>query len=379
MPPLKRSEFGLQAQETGQVTMSRRSERLRDYISVFVNWVVLAIALYVEEIRHLPLILQLPLIATLGMVQFITDRSIDYVREKTANIKLRSDAHQLRLGERETRRELDELKQVVVSFLEHSEIYREKIKDHLRLAEDYLCIVKSSEGLSDVFNAMDHKEMLPFACVLMRIPGTVRPFERMGLFLIPIKSLPGINEWNIRPYVAKEIIPEVEEERERFLGKTSREVAAKADPLSYKYIAFVLRRGSIAYDVLNRKFNREFNAFLVDGQSDASYAVMKNELARVVKTKELLALVNWASFAKLNNTQRALVEQYKLEMSLALSRTGVETLAQLAEIPAKQFVQAVWPVLQNKSTERKVLNIAKKVVTGARNTVDILRKNGVAL
>jgi len=359
--------------------MSRRSERLRDYISVFVNWVVLAIALYVEEIRHLPLILQLPLIATLGMVQFITDRSIDYVREKTANIKLRSDAHQLRLGERETRRELDELKQVVVSFLEHSEIYREKIKDHLRLAEDYLCIVKSSEGLSDVFNAMDHKEMLPFACVLMRIPGTVRPFERMGLFLIPIKSLPGINEWNIRPYVAKEIIPEVEEERERFLGKTSREVAAKADPLSYKYIAFVLRRGSIAYDVLNRKFNREFNAFLVDGQSDASYAVMKNELARVVKTKELLALVNWASFAKLNNTQRALVEQYKLEMSLALSRTGVETLAQLAEIPAKQFVQAVWPVLQNKSTERKVLNIAKKVVTGARNTVDILRKNGVAL
>jgi len=379
LPPLKRSAGSLQGQERGQVTMSGRSDRVKASISVFVNCVVLGIALYVQEIRHLPSALQLLLIAFLAMVQSITGRTFDYIREKTANIKLRSEADQVRLSERQTRRDLDELKQVVVSFLEHSEIYREKIKDHLRLAEDYLCIVKSSEGLSGVFNAMDRKEMLPFASVLMRIPGTVRPFERIGLFLIPIKSLPGINEWNIRSYVGKQIIPKVEEERERFLGKSSPEVAAKADPFSYKYMAFVLRRGSIAYDVLNRKFNREFNAFIVDGQPDASYAAMKNELARVVKTKELLALVNWASFADLNEAQRTLVEQCRLEMSLALSRAGVNTLPQLAEMPPQQFVEAVWAVLRDKSTERKVSNIATKVVAGARNTVDILRRNGVAL
>lgn len=61
-------------------------------------------------------------------------------------------------------------------------------------------------------------------------------------------------------------------------------------------------------DVENRKFNRELNAFIVDQQTHPGLAAMKHELGQVLRTKDLLALVNWSSFADLNKDQKALVE-----------------------------------------------------------------------
>jgi hypothetical protein len=359
--------------------MTPNSARLKAALSYGVNLAVLAIALFVSEIRQLPFALQLLMIAAFAGIQSATPNRFDYIREKTANVGLRSRAHQLHLNQTRTEIELDELKQVLVSFLEHSEIYREKVKDHLKLAEDYLCIVKSSEGLSHVFTAMERKEMLPFGSVLMRVPGAVKPFENMSLFLMPTKSLPGINEWNIRQYIAEQIIPEVENERQRFLEQVPRKVAAKAEAFSYKYMAFLLRRGSIAHDVLNRKFNRDFNAFIVDQQAAPSYARMKDQLAQMVRAKELLALVNWASFANLNRAQRALVEQYKHKMSSELANAGIDNLADLAETTPERFLEVVWSVLCDETTKKKALNISKRVVAGASNTVEILRKHGVRL
>jgi len=285
----------------------------------------------------------------------------------------------LRLTEARTRRALDELQEVVVSFLEHSQIYRERVKDHLKLAEDCLCIVKSSEGLSQVFTQMEQKEMLPFGAVLMRISGAVRPFERIGLFLIPVSSLPGITESNVRAYIGRRIIPEVETEREAFLGRLSPRLARQAEPISYKYMAFLLRRGSIAHDVLNRKFNREFNAFIVDQQTSANLAAMKQELGEVVRTRDLLALVNWSSFADLNRDQKELVEAVQLRISAALDNAGIGTLPTLASATPEEFLNAIWPVVRRRTTRRKAINLSKKIVGGAHKTVDVLRRNGVRL
>ena len=195
--------------------------RSKTAISFFVNSLALGIALYVDVVRQLPTYLQIILIALLAAIQTASGNLVDHFRAYAANIVLRGSHRRLKLASAATRRQLDELKEVVVSFLEHSEIYRERVKDHLKLREDYLCIVKSSEGLSDVFDALETKAMLPFTSVLSRIPGAVRPFERIGMFLIPVRSLPGINEGNMREYVDRKIIPEVERERRQFLKKSS--------------------------------------------------------------------------------------------------------------------------------------------------------------
>jgi hypothetical protein len=275
--------------------------------------------------------------------------------------------------------ELDELKSVVVSFLEHSEVYRERVRRYLRLGDDYLCVVKSSEGLSKVWAAMEEKELLPFGSYLLKLPGAVKPVERIGLFLIPFSSLPGITEGTIRSYFTRWIIPAVEEEREGFLQRQPRRIARSAEPFSYKYIAFPVRTGTIAFDTRNRKFNREFMSFIVAHQGGADYEGMKDELQEMVKGKDLLALADWSSFADLNPAQRALVEEKRREMTERLAEAGVDGIVPLSEITPERFRDVVWPALYRRVSKIKTLNIGKKVVSGAAETVRVFRKHGITV
>jgi hypothetical protein len=106
--------------------------------------------------------------------------------------------------------ELADLRKVIVQFLEYSEVFREKIVKYLELNEDYLCIAKSSEGLSDVFNALDVKQQLPFSKVLAEWPGSIKPFEKMHLYLLPASRLKGFSAGNAREWIQKNIIPREE-------------------------------------------------------------------------------------------------------------------------------------------------------------------------
>lgn len=359
--------------------MNKASSRIKLAIIALVNLAVLMTVLYLDDFRELPFIIQLLPIAIVAALQTFTGNTYDYIRERATNVQLLAERDQLELSSSETRTELNEFRQVVASFLEHSEIYRERVKDHLKLQEDYLCIAKSSEGLSVVWNALLKKVRMPFTTTLMRIPGTVMPFERMGLFLVPVANLPGINEWNIRSYIAREIVPEVKKERVRFLRRPRKNKTARPDKFSYKYMAFLLRKGSIAYEVENRKFNREFNAFIVDGQAGGSYRKVKNELTRLVKTKDLLSLANWASFADLNRDQSKFVEKNKHRMSEELTRHGIGNLTDIANITREELFETLWPILRRRTTKRKAMNIFTKVIDGARNTVEVLERNGVKL
>jgi len=354
-------------------------EKLKFVISYFVNLCVLGGAFYVDEFRTLPLEWQVVLIASVAAIQSATGSTIEYIKEKAANAALRTRAQDLELLEKGTRRELDEFREVVVSFLEYSELYREKVKDRLQLVEDCLCVVKSSEGLSQVFQEMEKKEMLPFGSVLSRIPGSVKPFERQGVFLVPVSSLPGIAEGNVRTYMAKKIIPKVESERANFLSRLPSSIARKAEPLSYKYIAFLLRRGAIAYDTENRKFNREFVAFIISQQSRSSMANLKRELQDIVRTKELLALVNWSTFVNLNREQAGLIEAVQLKLATALDSASIGTLSSLSKSTIENLQKAIWPVVRRRTTKRKAKNLSKKIIEGARHTVEVLQRYGVML
>ena len=351
----------------------------KSFFAVLIEAIIIGIAFYTDVIRIIPIWAQALLFAALASVHLLTGNLVDYVKELSKNRILESENKEIKLEATKTVKELSELQTVVVSFLEYSEIYRQKVKDHLNLNEDFLCIVKSSEGLSEVFNEMDEKTMLPFGKVLRRIPGAIQPFERIALFLIPVRSLPGLTEKNIRRYIDKKIIPEVSKERQIFLGKLSKKLVSKADEFSYKYIAFLLRKEAIAYDTLNRKFNREFNGFIVSEQSGKNLARMKTSLGEVVRTKDILLLTDWSSFSKLNKEQSDLIAKNKQRIYDELTKKGITTLTDIYNNSKEDFFDAIWPVIRKKTTKKKAENIAKKVVEGTKTTVDILRRNGVQL
>lgn len=340
---------------------------------------IIGIAFYSDFIRFLPVWMQLLLFLGLASLHLIAEYIFDYAKERAINWRLEREKEELLLETTKTRKELSDLQKVVVSFLEYSEIYRQKVKDHLNLNNDFLCIVKSSEGLSDVFNEMDQKTMLPFGRVLSKIPESIQPFENIALFLMPVASLPGLTEKNIRKYIDKKIIPLVRKERQVFLSNLPKKTSSKADEFSYKYLAFLLRRDAIAYDTQNRKFNREFNAFIVLGQSEKNLARMKSSLEEVIKTKDILMLTNWSSFTKLNQEQSILVTENKQKIYIELTKNGIQTLTDISSTSEQELTTILWKALKRKSTIKKVENLSKKVINGTKATLDILRKNGVAI
>lgn len=351
--------------------------KIKTVLVILAEALIIGVAFYADFIRHFPILMQFLLFIGLASLHLIAGYVFDYAKEQTTNWRLEREKEDLKQEKTKTQKELSELQRVVVSFLEYSEIYRQKVKDHLNLNEDFLCVVKSSEGLSDVFNEMDDKTMLPFGKVLSQIPGSIRPFERIALFLIPVQSLPGLSEKNIRKYIDKKIIPQVKKERQSFLANLPKKISKQADEFSYKYVAFLLRREAIAYDTLNRKFDREFNEFIVSEQSGKNLERMKTSLEEVIKTKDILLLTDWSSFANLNKDQAALIKNNKQRIYSDLSSKGINTLSDISAKSPEEFFEIIWVSLKKKTTKKKTENLSRKIVESTKVTVEILRKNGI--
>lgn len=322
-------------------------------------------------------------IVVLASLQPIVNLLLNHIPLEQLAWRQSQTISKLRGQKSSSQKALSELQSVMVAFLEHSELFRDKVRDHLKLNEDYVCIVKSSEGLSGVFNEMEKKERLPFTNVLASYPGAIQPFERITLFLIPTKSLPGLDGRPLRDYISRKIIPLVEQERTKFLGKQTKAISSMADDFSYKYIAFYLRRDAIAHEVRNRKFNHAFNVFMIGAQQGQGFDNIKAELSQVVKARDIFLLVSWNSFATLNKLQRELVEASKIKINLALSRRGILKLTDLEHVEIDEFSDLFWSSLsqaqRKKTTTKKVRNLSEKVIVGARRTLDILRRNGVRI
>lgn len=332
---------------------------------------------YVDSIKQLPIILRSLAILLLSYLQLRLGYFVEYLNEQNKRRLLTVKHKRLEEKANSKAKDLSELRDVIVSFLEHSEVYRAKIKDHLGFGEDYLCIAKSSEGLSKVFDAIGGGVQLPFTKVLHDLPGSIKPLETMDMFLIPLRNLPKIRGRHLKEYIEDVIIPKVKRKRIRFLNEVPAQAASLADEFSYKYLAFVINRNNIAHNVRNRKFNRLFTLFIVNEHIANDFKDLKADLVQVVKGKDLFELIDWASFADLSSQQRELISYYKQGINDALSESGVKTLSDLTKIEPEEFRDILWPVVFRKSTLRKVLNLSEKALEGARNTVNILRRNGV--
>jgi len=346
-------------------------------ISIPVAAGIIAISVYSDAFKKLPILVQIILIFILASLQLIITYIYDIVVIKKQNFQLQQEKVKLESDSLKTKVELNEFQNVIAKFIEYSDVYRQRVKDYLKLSDDYLCIIKSSEGLSDVFNEMEEKEMLPFGRVLINIPGTVKPFERISLFLIPLTSLPGLNYSNIREYISKKIIPKVEKEREVFLKKVPSRISKKAEPLSYKYVAFLLKKDSITYDLRNRKFNHDFYSFIVGEQSKENMSRLKKDLSEVIKIKEFFLIVNWSSFIELNKEQKSLIEKYQQQINSALESIGIANLSDLSKASSSEIQKIIKSVLKSKISPLKALNLAKKIVNGTNKTLGVLRKNGI--
>lgn len=358
------------------------SKRWKAIIAILIGAVAFGLTFYTDLIRALPTLLQFVIFIIIAAFVFYSGNFFDLIKEVRENEKLRSKNTQLEINTSNISQELSSLQKVVVQFLEHSEVYRQKIEDLLKLHSEYLCIIKSSEGLSEVFKSLsnEEKEKFPFGRVLKNIPGSVEPFERAGMFLIPKSSLPGITQKNIREYISKVIIPEVKEERQRFLTKLPKKTSSKADDFSYKYVAFFLKPESMVYDSMNKKFKREFLSFMVSRQNNESLQKMKTQLEETVKTKDILSLVDWSFFANLTKEQKTLLDKAKDKINEKLQEAGFVKLSDFYDKTEEDFYRAVRPVFASKKlTKKKTENFSKKIIVGARETIDILRKNGVNL
>lgn len=358
------------------------SNRWKATLAIIIGAVAFGLTFYTDLIRTLPTFLQFTVFVIIAAFVFYSGNFFDFIKEVRENEKLRSKNAQLEINTSEISQELSSLQKVIVQFLEHSEVYRQKIEELLKLHSEYLCIIKSSEGLGEVFKLLsnEEKEKFPFGSVLKNIPGSVEPFERAGMFLIPRSSLPGITQKNIKEYIDKVIIPEVKRERQGFLARLPKRISSKADEFSYKYIAFFLKPESMVYDSMNKKFKREFLSFMVSRQSDASLQKMKTHLEDTVKTKDILSLVDWSFFAKLTKEQKVLLDKAKDKINEKLQEAGFVKLSDFYEKSEEDFYKAVRPIFASKRvTKKKTENFSKKIIAGARETIDVLKKNGISL
>lgn len=351
-------------------------------LSIFIGALAYGLTFHTDLISGLPAWMQLALYMGISALVFFGGNLYNYAEEVRNNQRLRNANVKLSSKTRATAQELTDLKQVLVLFMENSEIYRQKVADLLRLTDDYLCIVKSSEGLGEAREVLAPSERTkyPFGKVLSGIQGSVEPFEHAGMFLIPTSSLPGITARNIRRYVDHAILPQVVKERRKYLKRLPNDVAQRAETLSFKYVAFLLRKESITYDTRNRKFQRPFMALMVDGQDDRRLGQMKNELQDVLRTKDILTLVDLWSISGLNRDQLALIARNKDAVHTALTAAGYVHLTDFIRKPETDLYQAIRPVLAKRHlSKKKTQNICTKLIQGARRTIETLNKAGVTL
>jgi hypothetical protein len=360
--------------------MHKQSVLRKFGFSVFLSSVFLLFTVYnIDFIKSLPIVLQGIAITILAFIQLRIGFLVEFISEQNKYRLLRAKHHRLAVASDKRDRELTDLRGLIISFMEHSEIYREKVKDHLGLGEDYLLIAKSSEGLSDVFGAMGGKVELPFTQVLHELPGSVKPLETMDMFIVPLRNLAKLNGRSLNRFIEEEIIPKVKRRRTRFLNQLPRDISQLADEFSYKYIALLVNRFNFTHNVRNRKFNEAFTCFFVNEHIANDFQELKSDLVEVVQGKDIFELVNWSAFADLNKEQLELVYLHRRQINTALAHKGINKLSDLAITGYEDLKNIIWSVVKRKSTSRKVLNLCVKAIDGAANAVSVLRRNGVLI
>ncbi len=338
------------------------------------------ISIETDIFKDLPFLAQSLLFLTFFFLNLVGTVGIDEFEYGKLFQKLKTEKETLGTLLRISEKEISDLHRVITKFFNYSIIYRKDIIEKLELKEEFLCIMKSSEGFGKVWDNLEDKKMLPFTKILDGLPGSVRPFEKDGLFLIPIENLKGFNHKDIRLFINKRIIPKVKKERIQFLKALTKEQKKLVDKFSYKYIAFILRKNSLDYDTENRKFSDKFVQFIVSNQRERTLAQITNELAEFVEGKEVLNLIDWEAFIDdLNDDQKKLLNNYGDSIRSKFKQGKIRNIIDISNSDINKISSIIQSVLKNDTTERKSKNLSEKIVKGASETIRILRSAGAKL
>ncbi|APH42448.1 Uncharacterized protein A9P81_2874 [Leptospira interrogans serovar Copenhageni/Icterohaemorrhagiae] len=357
---------------------------LRILLSLLVSTYLFYVSIYPELFKSWNLIVQIIATLVIGFLNLLLAAAWDVVSIalknqllNIENIGLRSELENI---EKLKGAELSDLKKVIVNFLEHSYAYQEKVLKYLKMKGRFLCVTKSSEGLSDVFNQLpEPKPQLPFSKVLSDLPGSIKPFERMNIHFIPLENLKNFNELKIKDWIDKNIIPKVFKERETFLSSLDKSIRSLAGEFSYKYVAFVVERDSMEYETKNRKFNRDFISIFIGKQDKQRTAKLAKDLVTIIRAKEFFQLVDWSAFVDLNPDQKKIFEEKKNKLYSELSKRELHRFSDIAQISEQDLTKIIFKAFGNKTTQKKANNIAKKIKFGTGQVSDVLRKSGISI
>ena len=351
------------------------------HILLFISSLILYVcSFYPEFIKTWPIYVTIGLFAIATLVNIFSANYPAFIESiKNKDIQKGIEKLEKQASVDKTKiTEYEQLKSLLSKFLDSSGVYREKVIDLLNLNEDYVCIAKSSEGMGDAFEDND-KQMLPFSKVLFELPGSIKPFERMTLYLIPVKNLPGLKRNNLRQYINKVIIPKVQKERVNYLKNVKKEIAETVRELSYKYVAYFIKGNEIIFETKNRKFIKKFVDAFIKTDSKRDIVKYTRALSDVIGLREFFLRVEWDAFADLNFSQYQLVEANKSKIYTELKKSGIHTLREMYSVDEEKLSRLLMKTLGNKITQIKAANISKKLVSGAKNVLDILEKAGVQI
>ncbi|HKZ39562.1 MAG TPA: hypothetical protein VJ044_01290 [Candidatus Hodarchaeales archaeon] len=357
--------------------------KLRLSATILTSFFIAFIPFYPDMFTSLQLWFQIVLVLLVVVLNVASSNFPDVISLALKNQRLEQEFGSLK-GEfkaiaKSSQEELAELKDVIVSFVEHSHTYQDRILRLLKIHGEYLCIAKSSEGLSEVFNSLDPRPQLPFSKVLTQWPGAIKPFENMNLFLLPIKNLPGFSDERIKPWISQNIIPRVEIERTQFLRSIPRRIARKAEEFSYKYLAFVVRSDSLEFETRNRKFTKDLMDALLGSQGQANIARMTQHLAEIIRTKDFLNVVDWSAFVDLNNQQKNLFDKHRTKLFEQLERRNLHSLNDVSRSDLDSLKMLYLEAFGADITDRKSINLAQKTQAGVNRVLATLRKHGVSI
>lgn len=259
--------------------------------------------------------------------------------------------------------EVGDFRRLLISFVDKGLFFSDNIRELLTGRAKYVCVAKSSEGLSEVFTALQRAgkgQPLPFTQILSEIPGALRPFERMDMFLIPVRSIPHRRGASLRHWMNRKILPAVRARRKDFLAELPRNIARLAEEEAYKFVAFYIDSESLIADQRCRKFNKDFVTSLLGSTSDSDLKPVKAEFADYIRAKDLALRMEWHLLVRTNRAK--LLEAKRSRISEELRRTGLSSLSDLRSENAEKLATALKKATGRALTPRTSLNLANKLI-----------------
>ena len=95
--------------------------------------------------------------------------------------------------------------------------------------------------------------------------------------------------------------------------------------------------------------------------------------------KQVFQLTKLCKIKCSEEEQKKLVEKRRTKINSELEKNGINNLPELSKCNLEDLFSIFKKIFRADITELKIKNLVQKVIDGSRNTLDILRKNGIRI